>query len=98
MTQVVIPRLTLAVRMLDGTEYPDVLITLADRMKLASHAQTSGWGTLQSDPDRSLAFLAWHALRRTGAVDGTFSAFVLDCETVTAPEESEDDTGAHPTT
>lgn len=92
-----IPRLILAVRLNDGTEHPAVLVTLADRMKLAAHSQTAGWGTLQTDPDRSLAYLAWHALRRTDQYAGTFSAFVLDTETVTAPEDVQGTDDADPT-
>lgn len=74
------------IKMIDGTEHTGVVIVTADRMKLAETARRHKWGTLQDDPDRSITFLAWHALVRRGQFTGTFADFVDQSETVTAPE------------
>ena len=82
-----IPRIKLDILMLDGTEHRGVTVVLADRMRLAEHARRNEWGTLETDPDRSIAFLAWAASTRSGLFTGTFSTYINDVETVTAPEE-----------
>lgn len=86
-----IPKMTVSVRMLNGTEYPDILVVTADRMRLASHAQREKWGSITEDPDRSVTFLAWAALRRLGQFTGTFSTFISETETVAAPEPEDED-------
>lgn len=84
-----IQRILVDVAMLDGTEHHDIVVTTADRMKLAATARRHKWGTLQDDTDRSITFLAWAALNRNGLYANTFDAFVNESETVTAPEEPE---------
>lgn len=86
-----IQRIIADVRMLDGTEHEGVVITTADRMKLAETARRHKWGTLQDDSDRSITFLAWHALVRLGKFAGNFDQFVQQSETVTAPEAQDVD-------
>lgn len=73
--------------MLDGTAHEGIVIVTADRMKLASVARQHKWGTISEDPDRSITFLAWHALFRLGRFPGNFDQFVQESETVTAPED-----------
>lgn len=84
MTQ--LQRIVVDVRMLDGNEHSGVVVTTADRMKLAAVARRHKWGTLQDDPDRSITFLAWSALHRLGHYALDFDSFVNDSETVGAPD------------
>lgn len=81
-----IQRIIIDVAMIDGTEHTGVVVTTADRMKLAATARRHKWGTLQDDPDRSITFLAWAALTRRGVFSGTWDDFVNQSETVTSPE------------
>ncbi len=84
-----IQRIRLDIAMLDGTEHPDVVVTTADRMRLAGHARARNWGDMATDADRSITFLAWSALSRLALFTGTFEDFVQQSETITAPEEAE---------
>ena len=86
-----IQRIIIDVAMLDGNEYPGLVVTTADRMKLAGVARRQKWGTLQDDPDRSLTFLAYAAMHRLGHFAGSFDDFVNASETVSAPEVAEVD-------
>lgn len=81
-----IQRIIIDARMLDGTEHTGVIVTTADRMKLAATARRHKWGTLQDDPDRSITFLAWAALSRNGLYPRDFDTFVNESETITAPD------------
>jgi len=81
-----IQRIIVDVAMLDGTEHTGVVITTADRMKLASTARRHKWGSMTDDPDRSITFLAWCALERLGLFSGTWDDFVAQSETVTSPD------------
>lgn len=86
-----IQRIIIDVAMLDGTEHSGVVVTTADRMKLAGVARRQKWGTMQDDPDRSITFLAYAALCRLGQFSGSFDDFVNASETVTAPEVADVD-------
>lgn len=86
-----IQRIIIDVAMLDGAEHTGVVVTTADRMQLAATARRHKWGTLQDDPDRSLTFLAWCALRRLGHFTGSWDDFVNQSETVTAPDTEDVD-------
>lgn len=81
-----IQRIRVDVAMLDGTEYNNLVVVTADRMRLAATARRHQWGTLQDDPDRSVTFLAWCAMARLGHFTGTWDDFVLASETVTSPD------------
>lgn len=81
-----IQRIILDVAMLDGTEYPDLVITTGDRMRLADTARRHKWGGLsdESDADRSSTFLAYCAMSRLGHFSGTWDDFITNSETVAA--------------
>ena len=82
-----IQRIILDVAMLDGREHLGIVVTTADRMRLAHTARVRKWGDMQTDADRSITFLAWSVLERRGDFPGTFEDFVAQSETVSAPDK-----------
>lgn len=88
-----IQRIILDVAMLDGTEHEGLVVTTADRMKLANVARRYNWGGLgdQNDADRSTTFLGYAAMSRLGHFQGSWDEFVDASETVSSHDGGEVD-------
>lgn len=84
-----IQRLIVDVLMIDGTEFHDVIVTTADRLRYGATARKHKWGQSHEEPERFATFGAWAALVRTGVYTGTWEQFVTDSEAV-APQEAPD--------
>lgn len=84
-----IQQIVVGVRMSDGTEYPEVRTTVADRMRYANVRIKQKWPSMTDDADRAMTFLAYAALARTGEFAGTFTEFVDQAEAVEALEAGE---------
>lgn len=54
------------VEMIDGTVHEDVRVILADMIRHAEVSKRHKWGSLQEDPVRGGAFLAYAAMTRLG--------------------------------
>ena len=59
---------TLDVEMVDGTKYR-VRTIFADAVAYETTARKHGWGAPRDSVMQSLAFVCWHALKRTGDID-----------------------------
>ena len=89
------PALTLPevrVTLADETEHTVQTIT-ADAIRWDMTRAKHGWPATKEAPFMWMAFLAWHALRRTGAIDDavTWEAFSGSVLNVTAAGESDVD-------
>ena len=62
--------------MVDGTEHRDVVATIADQVLFSTTRAKHKWPSFQDDPLLFQNFLAFAALRRTGAFAGGWDAFV----------------------
>lgn len=74
------------VLMTDGTEHT-VKLAIADQLQWSRTSRTRKWDT--GDELLATIFMAWHALKRSGAYTGTWEAFENDAAWVA--EDSEDD-------
>lgn len=73
-------RLTMTVKMVDGTEHTDIQPILADQVKYSNiRMKHKGWPTPADDPMLYAAVQAWAYLKRTGVYDGTWDSFQEDC-------------------
>lgn len=88
-----IQRIILDVAMLDGTEREGIVVTTADRMKLANTARRQKWGGLgdEQDADRSTTFLAYAAMSRLGHFQGSWEEFIDASETISSSDGGEVD-------
>lgn len=84
-----VARIVLNVEMLDGTEHLDVHTTVADQMAYARTRRTHKWDAPQDDPLTFVTFLAFAALRRTGAFTGGWDDFVAQAAAVAETERDE---------
>lgn len=82
---------TIDVELIDGEKH-SVTTIFADSVAYESTARKHGWGTGSDAPLNTIAFVCWHALRRTGdvPVTVTFEAF-RDRIVQVRPEGSTDD-------
>lgn len=85
-----INRIILDVLMTDGTEYRDLVVTMADRNKFGQVARRRKWPSMSDDYNLFMTFVAWHALRREGRTNLDYEAFEATCETV---DSAGDDAG-----
>ncbi|QFG13042.1 tail assembly chaperone [Gordonia phage Schiebs] len=75
--------------MTDGTEHRNVAATIADQVAFSTTRARHKWPTMQDDPLLFQNFLAFSALRRTGAFAGgwdDFAAQALAVELVEAAD------------
>lgn len=76
-----IPKITVDIEMLDGTEYEDIRVIAADMIRHSDVARRHKWGSMEDDPMRAQIFLGYAALTRLGhyPADKGFDDFVADC-------------------
>lgn len=81
-----IQKISVDVELLDGTEYNDVRIILADMIRYSDVARRHNWQSMEDDPVRAGAFMAYAAMTRTGVYDANrgFDDFVDDVAMVAA--------------
>lgn len=74
------------VEMMDGTVHEDVRVILADMIRYSDVAQRHKWRSLEDDPIRGGAFLAYAAMTRMGIYDSNkgFDEFTNDVAMVSA--------------
>lgn len=74
------------VEMMDGTVHEDVRVILADMIRYSDVAQRHKWRSLEDDPIRGGAFLAYAAMTRMGIYDSNkgFDDFTNDVAMVSA--------------
>lgn len=79
------------VEMIDGVKHATRTI-FADAVAFESTARKHGWGTGKDGPLQSIAFVAWHALRREGGIPAstTFESFRDSIAQVRVEDESEE--------
>lgn len=65
---------TIDVEMVDGTKHT-VRTIFADAIAYESTARKHGWGTPRESTMQSLAFVCWHALKRTGTVTEPYESW-----------------------
>lgn len=78
-------KILLDIEMVDGTVYEDVRIILADMIAYSDTARRHGWGSLEDDKIRAMAFMSYAALGRLGKLDRMtygFEQFTQDCAMV----------------
>ncbi|MCP2281063.1 hypothetical protein [Nocardia amikacinitolerans] len=86
-----VARIVVDVAMLDGTEHLGVQTTVADQMAYARTRRTHKWDSPQDDPITFVNFLAFAALRRTGAFTGGWDEFVAQAAAVSETARDEVD-------
>lgn len=74
------------VEMMDGTVHEDIRVILADMIRYSDVAQRHKWRSLEDDPIRGGAFLAYAAMTRMGIYDSNkgFDEFTNDVAMVSA--------------
>ena len=74
------------VEMMDGTVHEDIRVILADMIRYSDVAQRHKWRSLEDDPIRGGAFLAYAAMTRMGIYDSNkgFDDFTNDVAMVSA--------------
>ena len=74
------------VEMMDGTVHEDIRGILADMIRYSDVAQRHKWRSLEDDPIRGGAFLAYAAMTRMGIYDSNkgFDEFTNDVAMVSA--------------
>lgn len=79
-------KITVDVEMIDGTEHNDIRVILADMMRYSDVAQRHKWQSIEDDPIRGGAFIAYAAMTRLGMYDKTrgFDEFVNEVAMVSA--------------
>ena len=77
-------KITLDVEMLDGTIHKDLRIVLADQIRFGDVRARHKWPSMEDDPIRFGAFLAYAAMCRLGLYDATkgFDEFVDEVASV----------------
>lgn len=75
-----IPKITVDIEMLDGTEHENIRVVSADLMRHAEVSRRHKWGSLEEDGMRAQIFLGYAALTRLGHYpkDKGFDEFVED--------------------
>lgn len=91
-----IQKIMLDVEMMDGTVHENIRPILADMIKYSDVSQRHKWRSMEDDPIRAGAFLAYAAMTRTGMYDANtgFDQFTNDVAMVYAdfgdiPESTE---------
>lgn len=81
-----IPKITVDVEMLDGTEHEGIRVIGADLIRHADTAKRHKWGSLEDDPMRAQFFLGYAAMTRTGQYpkDTGFDQFIEEVAMVAA--------------
>lgn len=74
------------VEMMDGTVHEDIRVILADMIRYSDVAQRHKWRSMEDDPIRGGAFLAYAAMTRMGIYDANkgFDDFTNDVAMVSA--------------
>lgn len=75
-----IQKVLLDIEMIDGTVHENVRAILADMIRYSDVAQRHKWRSMEDDPIRAGAFLAYAAMTRTGLYDANkgFDDFTND--------------------
>lgn len=85
-----IQKITVAVLMADGQVH-NVDTILADQIAFSTTRQRHNWPSAQDDPILFGSFLAFSAMKRTGAFSGTWDDFLLQVAAVDVADAGEVD-------